>query len=90
MGVGKMTLNMAGKYKRDVTAHVNGVVGEAKIRLPKDIGVEVKATGRLGNIDAKGLTKRDGRYYNDAYADDKPAIRMEVQGGIGNISLSVE
>jgi hypothetical protein len=90
IGAGEMTLNMAGKYKRDVTVQVHGGVGEARIRLPKDIGAEVKATGGIGSIDTKGLTKRDGKYYNDAYADDKPAVRMEVQGGIGNITLSVE
>jgi hypothetical protein len=90
IGAGEMTLNMAGKYKRDVTVQVQGGVGEARIRLPKDIGAEVKATGGLGSIDTKGLTKRDGKYYNDAYAEGKPAVRMEVQGGIGNINLSVE
>ena len=90
MGAGEMTLNMAGPYKRDVTVQVNGGVGEARIRLPKDIGAEVKATGGIGSIDTKGLTKRDGKYYNDAYSEGKPAVRMEVQGGIGNITLSVE
>ena len=90
IGAGEMTLNMAGKYKRDVTVQINGGVGEARIRLPKDIGAEVTATGGIGSIDTKGLTKRDGKYYNDAYAEGKPAVHMEVQGGIGNITLSVE
>jgi len=90
MGAGEMTLNVAGKYKRDVTVQVHGGVGEARIRLPKDIGAEVKATGGIGDIETKGLTKRDGKYYNDAYSEGKPALHMEVQGGIGNITLSVE
>jgi hypothetical protein len=90
IGAGEMTLNMAGKYKRDVTVQVHGGVGEARIRLPKEIGAEVKVTGGIGSIDTTGLTKRDGKYYNAAYSDDKPAVHMEVQGGIGNITLSVE
>jgi hypothetical protein len=90
MGAGEMTLNMAGNYKRDVSVQVNGGVGEARIRLPKNIGAEVTATGGIGNIDTKGLTKRDGKYYNDAFAEGKPAVHMEVQGGIGNIALTVE
>jgi hypothetical protein len=90
MGAGEMTLDMAGKYKRDVTVQVHGGVGEARIRLPKDIGAEVKATGGIGSIETTGLTKRDGKYYNDAYSEDKPAVHMEVQGGVGNITLSVE
>jgi hypothetical protein len=90
MGAGEMTLDMAGKYKRDVTVQVHGGVGEARIKLPKDIGAEVKATGGIGSIETTGLTKRDGKYYNDAYSEDKPAVHMEVQGGVGNINLSVE
>jgi hypothetical protein len=90
MGAGEMDLNVAGKYGRDVTVHVNGGVGEARIRLPKDTAAVVEATGGIGDVSAKGMTKRDGKYYNDAYADGKPAVRMEVHGGIGNIELSVE
>lgn len=89
MGAGEMTLNMSGKYPRDVTARVNGGVGTAKIRLPKETGVVVDATGGIGSIDTHGLTKRDGKYYNDAYADDKPALRMTVRGGVGDVTLSV-
>jgi len=89
MGAGEMTLNMDGRYKRDVTVEVNGGVGEARIGLPKDVGAEVEATGGIGEISTKGLTKRDGKYYNDAYAEGKPTVRMKVQGGIGNIILSV-
>lgn len=90
IGAGEMVLNLAGKYTRDVTVEVNGGVGEARIRLPRDMGAEVDATGGIGNIDAKGLSKRDGKYYNDAYAEGKPAVRMEVHGGVGSIILSVE
>jgi hypothetical protein len=90
MGAGEMRLNMAGNYRKDVPVQVHGGVGEARIRLPKDMGVVVKASGGIGSVNANGLTKRDGKYYNDAYSEDKPAIQMEVQGGVGEITLSVE
>jgi hypothetical protein len=90
MGAGEMVLNMAGKYKRDVTVQVSGGVGEARIQLPKDVGVEVNATGGIGSVSTQGLTRRDGKYYNAAYEEGKPAVRMDVQGGIGNITLNVE
>lgn len=90
MGAGEMTLDMAGKYMKDVTVQVNGGVGEAKIRLPKATGAVVDAAGGIGGVSAHGLTKRDdGKYYNDAYADDKPAVRMKVRGGVGDINLTV-
>jgi hypothetical protein len=89
MGVGEMVLNVAGKYPRDVTVEVNGGVGEARIQLPSAMGAVVDATGGIGGITTNGLTKRDGKYYNDAYAEGKPAVRMEVHGGVGDIKLSV-
>jgi hypothetical protein len=90
MGAGELLLNVAGRYAKDVTVTVSGGAGEARIRLPKDMGAVVDAHVGIGGIDTKGLTKRDGKYYNDAYAEGKPAVRVEVQGGVGDITLSVE
>jgi hypothetical protein len=90
MGAGELLLNVAGKYPNDVTVTVSGGAGEAKIRLPKDMGAVVDSRVGIGVIDTKGLTKRDGKYYNDAYAEGKPAVGMELQGGVGDITLSVE
>jgi hypothetical protein len=89
MGAGEMSLNLAGKYKKDVDVQVDGGAGEAKIRVPGDIGAVVDATLGIGGIEAGGLTKRDGKYYNDAYAEGKPAVRLKVRGGVGQITLSV-
>jgi hypothetical protein len=90
VGAGEMTLNVAGKYPKDVEMTVNGGAGVAQIRLPKDMGAVVEATVGIGGVNVKGLTKRDGKYYNDAYAEGKPAVHMEVHGGVGDITLSVE
>jgi hypothetical protein len=89
MGVGELELNAAGKYTKDVNIQVHGGVGEARIDLPKDFGAVVDAKGGIGSINARGLTKRDGRYYNSAYEEGKPAIHMDVRGGVGEITLSV-
>jgi hypothetical protein len=90
MGAGEMQLNLAGHYAKDVPVQVNGGAGEARITLPKDIGAVVEASVGIGGINTTGLTKRDdGKYYNDAYAAGKPAVRLEVHGGVGDITLSV-
>ena len=90
VGAGELRLNLAGKYTTDVTVHVNGGAGETQIRLPRDVGAVVDATVGIGGINTNGLSKRDGRYYNDAYAEGKPIIRMDVRGGVGDITLNVE
>ena len=89
MGAGQTTLNMGGSYAKDISAEVDGGVGEARISLPHDTGAEVEVEGGIGSVKAQGLTKRDGKYYNDAYADGKPAVHMTVHGGVGSVILSV-
>lgn len=89
MGAGELDLNLNGAYKRDVEVNVHGGVGEARIRLPKDIGVIVDAAGGIGEIATKGLRQREGKYVNAAYDSAKPAIRMKVRGGVGQIKLVV-
>jgi hypothetical protein len=44
----------------------------------------------IGGINAKGLTQRYGKYYNDAYTEGKAAVRVDVRAGVGEVTLSVE
>ena len=86
MGAGNMTFDMADRYSQDINVQINGGVGEAHIRLPRESGAVVDATGGIGSIQAGNLTKHDdGKYYNSAYASDKPAVHMKVRGGVGDI-----
>jgi hypothetical protein len=89
MGAGEMKLNLAGKYPKDVSAEVEGGAGEAIITLPKDMGAVVDAKVGIGGVNVSGLQKRDGKYYNDAYVEGMPALRLDVRGGVGDITLKV-
>jgi hypothetical protein len=90
MGAGELVLNLAGRYTKDVAVRVSSGVGESRIRLPESMGVVVDAKAGIGGINAKGLTQRYGKYYNDAYTEGKAAVRVDVRGGVGEVTLSVE
>lgn len=89
MGAGRIELNLAGKYTRDVEVNVKGGVGQAIIKLPKEFGVKANAKGGIGSVRTTGLTHKGDDYFNDAYAEGKPAIRLDVKGGVGDIELRV-
>ncbi|MEP6715238.1 MAG: toast rack family protein, partial [Terriglobia bacterium] len=89
-GAGELHLNVAGKYSGDVTVKVEAGAGSARIRLPRDMGAVVDATVGVGSVNVSGLTKRDGKYYNASYVEGKPAVRMQVRGAVGDVTLSVE
>ena len=67
-----------------------GGVGEANIRLPKDIGVIANASGGIGSIEAPGLHRDGNEYTNDAYGKSPVTIHLKVQGGVGTIRLLPE
>lgn len=90
IGVGRLELDLRGTPKKDYTVDVNGGVGEATIRLPKDAGVIAKATGGIGGVTARGLRKEGGEYLGDANERADATIRVNVRGGIGAINLIAE
>lgn len=90
MGAGRLNLNLTGNWKQNFDADIEGGVGQATIRLPRNVGVEVRAEGGIGSIDYHGLHRSGDRYVNDAFGNSPITIHMNVQGGIGQISLIEE
>jgi hypothetical protein len=90
MGAGQVDLDLTGVRKSDLTGTIEGGVGEANIRLPKNIGVVVTASGGIGTIDVHGLKQDGDDYTNDLYGKSPVTIRLTVEGGIGRISLTQE
>jgi uncharacterized protein DUF2154/cell wall-active antibiotic response 4TMS protein YvqF len=90
MGAGQINLDLTGERKQSFDVDVQGGVGEAVIRLPRDVGVEIRADGGIGSIDTEGLHKEGGRWVNDAWGKSPITIHMNVEGGIGEIRLVVE
>jgi hypothetical protein len=89
MGSGKSTVDLTGDYARDFDASIEGGVGEATELLPSEVGVEAKAEGGIGGIDAKGLEKVGDSYVNDAYGESDTNVSVEIKGGVGAITLKV-
>jgi len=89
LGAGETNVDLTGDWKNDFSGQIHGGVGQATIRLPRDVGVRVKASGGLGSISAHEF-KRDGDYYvNDAYGKSPITLHVEVEGGVGQIVLEL-
>jgi hypothetical protein len=90
MGAGQVDVDFTGDRKSDLTADIEGGVGQANIRLPKNVGVIVNASGGIGTIDAHGLKHDGDEYTNELYGKSPVTIHLKVQGGVGTISLTQE
>lgn len=87
MGAGQLDLDLTGLKPSNLQADVEGGAGQARIRLPKDEGVRVFASGGIGAVNADGLTRQGDAYVNAAYGKSATNIEMTVHGGVGEIDL---
>lgn len=90
MGAGELRLDLTGARKSNLDADIEGGVGEATIRLPKDVGVRAIASGGIGGVNADGLTHDGDAYVNSVYGKTPTEIELTVHGGIGSINLVEE
>src|SRR5215472_6208952 len=90
IGAGQADVDLSGEHAKDLEAEIQGGVGEATIRLPKNVGVIATVHGGLGSIDTHGLKEEDGQYVNEAYGKSPSTIHLAVNGGIGSIKLQQE
>jgi hypothetical protein len=89
LGAGEVNVDLTGDWKSDLTANLNGGVGKATIRLPRDVGVRATAHGGIGSINAHDLKKDGDAYVNDAYGKSPVTLRVNVEGGVGEINLEL-
>lgn len=87
VGVGTTDIDLRGNYQRDFDVTVHGGVGQATVRLPKDVAVTIDAKGGIGGVHTEGLHKDGSRWLNDAVGKAKTSIRLEVRGGVGEIRI---
>lgn len=87
MGVGQMQMDLRGDPKHDYAVHIQGGVGEATVKLPMRAGVYATARGGIGEISVRGMRKEGNHWVNDAYGTSKVKVRVDVNGGIGQIAL---
>jgi hypothetical protein len=86
-GVGEGSVDLSGPRTSDLDATIKAGVGRLTLILPTDVGVRVKAEGGLGHVSAQGLKSQDDAWVNDAWDKTKPSLRVEVEGGIGEVDM---
>jgi len=87
MGAGELTLDLTGDWQDDLAASIQGGVGEMNLRLPSNVGVRLRVNTGIGSVDTSGLIKEGDIYTNDAYGESNVTLRIDIDGGVGQINL---
>lgn len=87
MGVGRLDMDLRGKPRHDYNVNIHGGVGQATVRLPADAGIYAQAHGGIGSIDVRGLRREGGHWVSETYDHASAKIRLDINGGIGEIKV---
>ena len=87
MGVGQLDMDLRGALKHSYDVSIHGGIGQATVRVPVDAGIYAEAHGGIGEINVRGLQREDGHWVSPTYDSAANKIRIEINGGIGQIKV---
>jgi hypothetical protein len=90
LGAGEVDVDLRGNPKRSYDVQIQGGVGQATVHLPSTVGISATAAGGIGEINVRGLEKRNDRWINPGHENAPVTIRLDVKGGVGQIDLVAE
>jgi len=89
VGAGETQIDLSGDWPESFDVNVSGGVGATEIILPDNVGVRVKPTTGIGNLEVFGLVRNGDVYTNDLYGQADVELDINVSSGIGEITLRI-
>lgn len=86
-GVGAVTLEFTGAWRRSAEVSVDMGVGSLQLRFPRGLGVRIERDTFLTSFDSQGLVKRGDAYYSPDWEDAERRVRVEVDAAFGGIEV---
>ena len=87
-GIGDYIIDFAGDHYLNTKVDIGVGVGKVKIYLPRSAGVRMKVDKSFFcsfNID--DIYKKDDLYYNDKWGKTDNSLDMNLETGVGNVSV---
>ena len=87
-GVGAAELDFSGEWEDDAEVEIQVGVGGVEIRLPRDLGAEVRMPESfLSGIDVSEFRKEGNTYYSENLDRVSQVVRIRIRTGIGGVSI---
>lgn len=88
--VGDVLLDFTGEWQRDARATIKMGLGSLKLRIPDDLGVQVRKSSLLSSFSGLGLRKAaDGSYRTPNWSSASHHLELEVDAAFGSIEVEV-
>ncbi len=87
LGAAQGTIDLSGDWAHNLDVSIDAGASNISVLLPKDVGVRVVVDRGPTVIDTQGLTQDGDVYTNAAYGKSDVTMQIDLQAGVGTISL---
>jgi hypothetical protein len=86
-GVGSVDLDFDGAWRHDVELETQIALGGVTVRVPRDVGIEVRISRVLASFEQQGLVKRGDVYVSDNWDSARHKLRIRAMTVFGKFEL---
>ena len=86
-GVGSVDLDFSGRWTQDIDLTLEMALGSARLRVPRDVGIQLDAQRFLATYERAGLVKRGDVWVSENYDRATYKLRIRSRVTIGRFEL---
>lgn len=87
-GVGEVTLDLTGAWRRDAEVSVDMGLGALHLRFPEGLGVRLERESFLVSLDPQGLTRRGDAYVSPNWEEAGRRITVHIEAAVGSVDVA--
>jgi hypothetical protein len=85
--VGSLDLDLAGDWTGEMPLTMRVALASATLRVPRDVGIAMRLSKRIANIDSDGFTEREGVMYSTGYEQTKRHVTIDGSATLASIDV---
>ncbi len=85
--VGSVDLDFAGQWTGDMPVTMRLALASATIRAPRDVGIAVRLSTRISDVNTDGFTARDGVMYSAGYDQTKRHVVIDGSATLATVEV---
>ncbi|MEP7065451.1 MAG: hypothetical protein ABI889_05410 [Gemmatimonadota bacterium] len=85
--VGSVDLDLSGNWTGDMPITLRVALASATLRVPRDVGIAMRLSHRIANIDSDGFTERDGVMYSTGYEQAKRHVLIDGSATLASVDV---
>ena len=85
--VGSVDLDLGGDWTGEMPLTLRVALASATLRVPRDVGIALRLSKRIANIDSDGFTEREGVMYSTGYEQAKRHVVVDGSATLASVDV---